>query len=630
MNPPFTPDWDEVARKARKEPWARDVVRSLEEEMLSWREKLVIPPPSQPTAWAHHYFCDETGEPLVWKPDSPRRHLCAKNGRLYSGEPYDGAWRLIMHAANGAQIERCAILLRLGVQTEIAGAEIERIAGTYVDTYLSYEVHGSAPSMGRLMPQSLDEAIWIITLLRSLRWSGLVSGWDERRRAALRETVRAVVDLLRPQIAWIHNIHCWLLAALAEAALFLEDDALLDWCWENPFGIGQQIEKGFDGDGQWYEGSIGYHYYALAALLCFLEAGGAEYLRRRADLNERLVKAFTNPPLLAYADGRLPAYNDCWASPRLEDAADLYEAASALMSDSSWPPILAEVYRNHRPAPCRRYTRVHFPDQGGEPSLKDARSSVAALVYGPAHLPEAAPREPRSALLPHAGIGILRNRDVRLAMRFGPHGGGHDHLDRPGVDVETAGGWQSLDLGTTGYASAFNGEWLRTPAAHNIVVIDGAWQTPGRGRLVAWSETALTVEVVDAHPGVLLRRTLTLLEKGWEDRFEIVADAPRRIDWIFHGDGIFKCPGREGTPVVLEEDNGYRKMRDLKKAPFSAPLCGEWRSQGETVAVEFGAASPGEIFWGAADGNPNGRPLGIVMLRAVASLQTVIARFRLG
>jgi len=623
--PAFAPDWQKTCEKIASEPWAAAIADEIEKEALFAKDLLTIPPPDQLTAWSHYYFCDESGEELFWNPIQPAEHVCRSSGKIYHGEPYDGCWRTRMHSANAIHLENCAVLWRIGRQPEMARQEIERIAEIYAETYPGYHVHGHSSQKGRLQPQSLDESVWTITFLRALRWSGLIPEMTGSRKAALAAFAQCVIDLLRPQIIRIDNIQCWLNAAVAECAVLLGDSALLKWCIENPAGMRAQIEHGFDSDGFWHEGSVHYHLYTLAAILAFAEASGEKAFATRQQT--KLHSAFAIIPALAYSDGFLPAYNDGWPRLHLAGIADTFEAATAVLPKAVPADLLAAVYRHEQSAPYQSYShargRISHPGAG---SIQ-TRFSLAALVFGPAKLVEPLPEKKTSQLFAYAGIGILRNETTRLGLRFGPGGKAHDHLDKLDVDVETAKGWRSLDLGTSGYGSKLFKSWQKTSASHNILVIDGRRQLESTGHVLEWSESAVTAEAREAYPGVALRRRLSLEADGWSDHFLMTASSPRRIDWIFHGDGAFAPEGLEGEEFTFAEENGYQCIFNVRRAPAPELLNGRWQDEGIRQEVQIQLPPGFEIYWGEAEGNPHGRPLGVVILRGVAQEASFLAKF---
>ncbi|MBB3728049.1 heparinase II/III domain-containing protein [Nonomuraea dietziae] len=618
MNAAYTPDWQGIRRRVATRPWAANVLAAIGSDFTRWTDDLVIPGPDRPSAWTHHYFCDADGAPLRFDPAAPASHACTRCGRAYTGEPWDGAWRTTMHNAAAAQAQRAALLVRLA-DDHRAAEELERIAAAYAGDYLSYDIHGVNAGRGRVHPQSLDEAVWAVCLLRALRWAD--DALTPATSTAADAMARAIADLLRPQVGMVHNIHCWLLAALAECAVRLRDHELLRWCRDSPFGAQAQVSEGVHPEGLWYEINPHYHYYTVAALLSYREAAGPEGLSEEAA--RRLSRAITAPPALAYSDTRLPAYGDGWAECHVGDFAPQAEAACAILPEE--PLDLAPYYARTRRAPVPLWFGNTSPAPGCV-ELK-GRSSVAALVFGPDDVQAASPGRPGSFVWPHAGIGLLRSPAVRLAMRFGPDAGWHDHRDKLGVDVETATGWSSLDLGTSGYGSDFTA-WMRSPLAHNLVVVDGARQPEHAGRLLESSARRLVAE--SAWEGQVMRRRVTVSDDGWSDLCTVTLAAPLRIEWVFHGDGAFLPSARALPAPGPDGEAGHAWLREVRRieVPHDRVLRGSWEVDG---APELTLAVPEtfEAFTALAEGNPNGRPLGVLLLRGHDDHARFHATFRL-
>jgi hypothetical protein len=61
----------------------------------------------------------------------------------------------------------------------------------------------------------------------------------------------------------IHNHEVKISAALGILGFVLEDDTLLEFAVNQPYGLRWQLEHGLLAEGLWFEGSVHYHYYAL-------------------------------------------------------------------------------------------------------------------------------------------------------------------------------------------------------------------------------------------------------------------------------------------------------------------------------------------------------------------------------
>lgn len=642
----FPVDWRAARKKVDTEHWAAAGLEAVRKDYALWQPLCRIPSPQEQSAWTHHFYCDDDGTRLIFDPQEPQRHVCPKCERIYSGEPWDGAWRTQMHNAVAAQAERAALLIRLGQEAEAeqAAGDLLHTLTSYAQTYSAYSLHGANAGKGRVMPQCLDEAIWLIGLFRALNWSGLKL--EAQAQTLVRRFAQQAIEVLRPQVSCIHNIHCWMLGAIAHAATWLGDEALLRWCRDSDFGAQNQILQGFREDGLWYEVNPGYHYYTITGLLAYVEAFGEGALDVRA--TERLVLAINNPPKLAYDDGLLPAYADGWPVRTLNEFAWLAEMAAGLLGGQQID--LAPYYKNQAP----RAFRLCFEATGRELQSAPAigRHSSAALVYGPSQLPAAkAGAVEEGVLWTDSGIAVIRNACVRLGIRFGRDGGWHDHRDKLCVDADVLleGGqrWRSLDLGTSGYGADFT-QWLRSWLAHNVITTGAAPQEPHSGRLVAYSADRVSAESV--YGGKTLRRTLQLQENGWDDAYHLTVATEEsgqpEIIWAFHGDGLFEAPvsrywheasGAENGAEALPEGirMHLRWLRNLRRLEVDAgTLRGQWRPEaagaGQGVSLAVSVPEGFSAYAAQADGNPLGGEMGFVFLCGHGRQAQFDARFRIG
>ena len=626
--PSITPDWDAARQRAESLPWAGRILQQVREDFTWWRSRLVIPGPGADTEWTHHYFCDD-GNRLRFDPQRPRHHVCPGCGEVRAGDLLDGAWRTQMHNAAASQAQRAVLLLRLGddgAEREEAREALLGILEHYAREYPRYREHGDKVGTGRVMPQSLDEAIWAIALLRAVRWGGELL--PDRALDAAGALAEQVAALLEPQLGMVHNIHCWIIAALAECGVRRGDHRLLERIRRGPFGVETQIRDGIREEGIWYETSAFYHYYALAALLSYREATGTEGLS--AAHAEVLSRAVDAPSALAYSDGLLPAYGDCWPYGRLEDFAAQVAVAAAVVPER---PVVGRGFRGdpERTAPVDLWIGSRWANEGSRPLRGPA--SVAELVFGRGPLEHAAtPERGVSFLWPDTGIGTLVSDRARVTMRFGRDVGMHDHRDRLAVDVELPGGWRSLDLGSGGYTAEAT-RWMQSPAAHSIGTLHDQRQGPADGVLRAWSPEHVSAEVSWSEGRI--RRSLRLTPEGWTDEMDLHGDRSGPLMWIFHGDGTVLAEaddaGTEGGSMpssALGTLPGLQHLRDVRRLrpDRDGEVTLRWDRPGAPVASV--TVPPGAVCAAAvADGNPSGHPLGIVLVRVHAQDAHVSARF---
>lgn len=620
-SPAIEPEWGAARQRVATDPWAAEIMERVREDFAWWQSRVSIPPPGADSEWTHHYFCDD-GTRLRFDPEQPHHHACPECGRVYAGELWDGAWRTQMHNAAASQAQRAVLLLRLGEDPAETGAAREAlltILERYASDYGRYPVHGDKVGTGKVMPQNLDESIWAIALLRAVRWGG--EALPAQTVGHAERIAEQVAALLEPQLGMVHNIHCWLLAALAECGVRTEDEALLERLRSGPFGIETQIREGIRREGLWYETSAFYHYYALAALLSYREVTGVGGLApAEAEILGRAVEA---PATLAYADGLLPAYGDCWPFGHLEDFAAHVAVAAAVLPECE---IDAGGYRlrGDQEQQVDLWIGSRWGSEGSRPMT--GLSSVAALVFGPGPLEVASEVPPRRSFLwPDAGIGAVSSDRARITMRFGRDVGMHDHRDKLALDIEVPGVWRSLDLGSGGYGAEFT-QWMRSPAAHNIATIHDEKQPAVDASLNSWSEDRMEAEV--SWGDRRIRRSITLTRDGWTDDVELWAGIPGPLTWILHGDGEILADGDPVGAGTIGALPGLVWLREVRRldADRNGELTATWNVPGAPrLSVSL---PPGAVAYAAqADGNPTGHALGVVLLRVEAEETRFSTRF---
>jgi hypothetical protein len=610
-------DWSRAALRCRRDPTAAAVVNSLSDAFDAVASAWPADPPLGQTEWSHHYFCDEDAAALRFDLSEPNRHVCPRCGRVYAGEPWDGAWRSNVHGTLVGACERATVLGMLRPHDERYRHFVRRVVLFYANHYADYAVHGVRAGKGKVMSQSLDEAIVVLSIGRYVEWTRQAGWFNDAEMSLLRQKLFApAAELLRPQVKVIHNIHQWMNSALATCARFLDDRALLDWSIAAATGFHAQMAHGVNGDGMWFEGSITYHLYTFNAFashaLTALDMG--------VDLFDepRFARMLLAPLDLVYPDGQFPAHNDCWPGVRLP--ANLYEFGAWAWPGTRLADELGRVVQLAGPERQTAHWTATLDRQPAAPTGQ-ARASVHALLWGPEQLAPAKPSAGRaSRTLPASGVAILEHErlDLRLCLRAGPFAGMHDHYDKLAVDVFADGQVLSPDLGTSGYGAKVTGQWYRTAAAHNLVCVDGRRQGKSSARIVTCDATRVVARAEEAYAGVLLERSLTLLPDGWLDVFEIAAEREVRCDYFFHARGSVSLD----VPVQAEslgEGDGYAWPRDVRQAvgPLTVPPRATWASGITLLTAQTQSCEGLEVFVAQTDDNPAApdRPLGLLVLR---------------
>ena len=560
--------WDKLKTRVNNREWARKTIESLCLEFEGIRDGWPGEPPVEPTDWTHHYNCPACGIHLLLELDQPTKHRCKECGGIYSGEPYDGAFRASVHAQIVLNLEYAAILAHLMPDPSVYTDYIRRYILFYTNNYTRlWFVHGKNAGQGRIMPQCLTEAIFIIQMEKILRMTRDMNLFSEEEMSMMRQSYfKPALDLMRDQSKIfrggpIHNIQAWMISAIGACANALGDDTAWDEALNGERGWYAQLNKGTHADGLWYEISPGYHFYTLNALtaMAFMAKD------QGADLfNDERLKNMVNVPFkLVYPDLYMPSYNDTGYNTGLASSASFFE------------PHL------HKQPELGKYQMWLYDNDNGHPISHDnplptlltsnvvkGRIGVNALLYGPDDLPSGESVNYPSRHLEASGIAILESKNLRVAMKFSPYGGGHDHNDKLAIDIFTAGKRFSPDLGTGAYALEITNKWHRSTIAHNMITVDGKKQQHCDADSSIFNDTMCSATATKAYPGVTLTRTLTLVENGFNESFKAESKDTHIYDWTFHGDGdlTVSIPMNDNVSDTLSAENGYDTLWNIKQA----------------------------------------------------------------
>lgn len=619
-------DWKAVKNKTQTRPWASAIesalARAFDTLVNTWRDQ----PPTLESGWTHHYYCDDDATRLTFDFKKPHEHICPKCRRVYTGQPWDNAWRTMIHGSIASNIERAAILARLRPAEKKYAQYVRSNVLFYAEHYADYAVHGRNAGKGKIMPQSLDEAIQIVTIGRALEF-GQGQGWldDAEQRLVAQRLFKASVELLQPQVKEIHNIHAWMLASIATSARQLDDQALLDWTINSPHGFKQQIERGCDDDGFWYEGSISYQYYTFNAFMS--HAWAASWMGVDLFDSPKLQKMLMATLNLVYADGTFPTHNDGWPGVTLDP--NFYEMGAWAWTKSSFATDLGWIYRLTGKAKDVAELACG-PDQMSKPIEPQYRASVQALLLGPVDVDEDAPQPKReSRHFPASGIAILESKDdLRICLRAGPDGGSHDHRDKLNIDVFAKGKLIVPDLGTSGYGATITNKWYKTAASHCTIVIDGKRQNAGKGVIERFAEKEIFARADDVYPGVKMSRHIRLIESGWEDVVQVDCEKESQIDYFFHAAGKITAD-LQLEPATLGDGSGYAWLRDVRGATTDTPSTVTWATSAGKLTASLDASPRTLLVLSDGDTNPAGGDLGVLTIRRNTKQTRFVVRYQL-
>jgi hypothetical protein len=617
-------EWPNIRRRAASPGFAAAAARIRGEADAFLAQPLA--PPAEPAGYYHDYFCPEHGVQLVFDPGRPAAHACPMDGAIFAGERLNAAWRFSANALLSQSALNLALAWRLTGEEAHRAAAVQILLG-YAAHYAGY---AAAPKTvanpGVAAYTTLDESTWIIPLC----WAFDVLGSDlspaERGLVADQLLGPAAEYLLAHHFGCIHNFACWHNAAIGTVGLALGRDDLAQSAISGPFGFDAQLAAGVLGDGLWFEGSLSYHFYTVAACLALARAT----LHTSYDLRDRpILAAMLRAPILcAFPDGTLPATNDCWYFASLladcchgaPPAAALYELGYAWYRDPRFGQALRSAYGDFDVPGTREVPGTWRP--------RLSRDSLEALLYGVEELPMRGLDALGSVHLPDSGYAILRSgrrgrADARtgryILLKYGPHGGGHGHPDKLSTILYAHSCRLAPDLGTPGYGLELYQGWYRQTVSHNTVTLDGRSQPSATGQIVRYDADG-PLQVADAtvawadepangpYAGVEFRRVILARPDYILDLFLVFCPQARRIDWLFRCTGDWLRSGRRGRSVqpdlVRGDGDGYQHVIATHRVATGRDLSLAW--QGESARLRLWLAGlPGtELITGRAPGNP--------------------------
>lgn len=434
-----------------------------ENEIVLYSDTLV--PPDNRATWNLYYFCPEHGVRLTWDRQKPAQHCCPIDGKVFSGEPYDGAW---WRGLNGLNAKACN---QLGLLWQITGKQeyFDKVAALlmeYAKYYPTYEEHGGIPynGPGKANAQTLCEANCNLDF--ALGYDFIREALSPAQREyietrLLREGAEFLMQHRSPQL---HNHEMKINATIGIIGLILHDEQYIDFACNTPYGLKYQLDHGVGGEGLWFEGSIHYHYYALQALMAFEKL--ARDTRYSLADHPSFLTMLAFPLKLILNTGDFPKLNDCIAGQEKLNHTHLFEYAYSEFKDPLFASALTSIYQSQD------------------------RDNIDALLYGVETLPDVEPIASNPIHAPQSGITLFEdaNHKNMLLLKHSPYGGEHDHYDRLGLILIKDGKEILPDLGTTGYGAELHYGYYKNSASHNTLVVNQKNQTPANPEVINYIE----------------------------------------------------------------------------------------------------------------------------------------------
>ncbi|NOZ22033.1 MAG: hypothetical protein GXP25_13205 [Planctomycetes bacterium] len=593
--------------KIKKYPWAKKIYDS----MMKKADKLLDVPtdiPDRTGSWGHFYACKECGCRL--KTITPTQHKCTGCGKIYTGDPYDAVVIAWQHSRWAKNTRNLGLAYAFTNEKKYAKRSAE-IFKEYEKKYRTYEPH-SLNKKGKgwkVIDYCLGQSVWVIPIAQGydfIRDAGVLT--DEEKRRIEDDFFRDIAKSIQGYRS-IHNITCWRNAAVGTIGLAIGDPDLVRWAIEDPAGLKEEIAEGILDDGFWFEGSWGYHFYALSPL-CYL-AESADHVGINV-FDEQFEKMFTAPLHFMTVNRWLPAFNDSGRGFRV---------------GYSWRYGLAA-----RHYPKSKEIAWFVSDALANGKVRD----IESLLYTPGEVAKVDAPPMKTHLFKGSGIVVLRSPSttdqIYVAFDYGPHGGGHGHPDKLGFVLCALGQQLAVDPGSISYAVPLHKRWYRQTIAHNTLTVDRESQKPTTGELLYMGSSpelqVACARTTEAYPGVDFTRAIVVIANDCVLVIDNVkSDTEHLYDIAFHIRGELKTDLDLQPPAApVGDTNGYDVLEEVKVAKGSPLLHAEL-----TLAdTEKGAKGPmgvrmlcagaegGEVITALGRGNPPTERVPCVILRKKA------------
>ncbi|MCG8572800.1 MAG: heparinase II/III-family protein [Spirochaetes bacterium] len=524
--------------------------------------------PERVSAWGHHYFCKDDGAVLIYNENNPNSHSCSLCGKEFNNiEQLNGAWISMYRNQAAINLWKSALLFKL-TNNEIYFNYIMECTAFYNRHYQQFKLHNKegdqfeslanmAWGCGRIMPQALNEAIFLIRMIHALQlirkhipdnfMNDLKSGIFDK-----------AFLLLRKQINKIHNIPCWLNSAIGIMGLFSSNNEMIDFAFNGEYNINRQLTEGVTADYFWYEGSIHYNFFLLEGIVHLLhfsrlyEHGfqtGLDYVKRM------LVQAYK----YAFNSHQFPNPNDGWPDVNLKSYSYIYSTAAKIYgSGSQIAHMLSSILNTDVP-------RGTFPLSS--PYYFQNDISLEEFLFAPAVRDKKTRiKNDESVNFKSSYCGLVKSDDINIFFKYGHNGPSHAHPDKMNIEAVVKGNILTRDLSNSGYGNRFCNEWHRVSASHNTVVVNGSNHSGFQGGICTYFDhNAIAATAKNVYTGVTFERKVEIIKKGFTDHFSVYSDKENIYDYLFHVQGTVASPLKTKSAELGYQDNGYQYFSDVQQ-----------------------------------------------------------------
>lgn len=583
----------EIRHLQKKAEVFPEALGQLKQGVKEVMENPVLVPKTGIGNWYHYYFCPSCSVQLTFDRHDSRHHRCPACGRVLSGEPYDSTWWWLVSMKNYDAAYQMGLLYAVTKEQCYADKAIA-IMTEYAKYYRDYEVHGDIPynGPGKAGAQTLDEANFLRSF--AMAYDLLEAAMTQEQKDAVRDgmLLPGAEFLMQHRHKQLHNHEVIINSAIAIIGLLFGVEHYVKEAVYQKYGILYQLEHGMLQNHMWFEGSFGYHFYALTSFFTYEKFA---LHTQHSHISHPNYRAMMELPFSYLEPGfQVPMLNDTNYG-HLSSSLRLYEFAYREMDGEKLLYILNQLYQ------------------------REKRDNLEAFFYGVDELPKCELTfSDYHVPVGQSGCTVLRGKDGRyLLFKHDAYGGEHDHYDRLSISYLAHGKPISSDLGTTGYGAELHYGYYKNTGTHNTVMIGEENQAPVNGVLTRFEEQDGVIYVeaeADWGAPYQMPDSFTLVawkeenyknvkmerKIAWTDEYfaEVFvargADAELPVDWIMHFSGeALDIPGGQRLEA-LSEKKPYQYLHDVCRTEAQAP--------GGTYVARYEDDGVITCIYGMADG----------------------------
>jgi hypothetical protein len=608
-------DITNIKAKITQYDWAKDrwaQIKAIANEAAD--DKSVIELPLRGGNWGHFYVDPEEGKPLVpgkylgnwhWEHHNQAGTKTYLSVDSVKEKDYDGV--LIMSKVHNGWANK---LFSMALAYRVSGdkkylTRSNEILAAYSRIYTKLPLHNkdgnSDPNngvgVGRVSAQALDESVWLIKMLQ-----GISLIWDEMTLVQQKDLkdnfLFPAADMIKScHNLGIHNISCWYSAAVGMTGYLTANQNYIDWALhEKDRGLKYQLAQGFTPDGNWYENSPSYHFYAIQPIIYLAETAKNN---GNSDFLGGIKKVLDAPLELMMPDMYTPRFNDC-REVYLPAYSGYYEYGYARYKSKEFLPIIEKgrTYSGNK--------------EKGNQLLSAVDVFDFSLLYSAPITEKVKPIQLKSLHLPGSGFDILtagKEKDMTWMASIYDQThtpGWHMHPDALDFVIYANSQQISMDPGHAEYGAPVHPGWYKTSIAHNVLVVNQQNQDFHHAKSLAYGVTKgiqySFCETDSAYKGVVHTRAFVLVDKNtvliadW-----IKADTASEFDISYHQRGVWKQK-EKGTSWQIPDIIGYKYLRNAqivspdKRHAFSTVI------DGKEIAVQTLSSQPVSLITAMGNG----------------------------